>query len=92
MDNSTRADRIATAQKLRDALRRAPGDIPPNSEGPRGNCGRTEEGASCGMIDPSECRVHADVPDGDPETMNYAGTLQERREQLRKQRRRGLRF
>jgi hypothetical protein len=44
------------------------------------------------MIDPSECRVHADVPDGDPETMNYAGTLQERREQLRKQRRRGLRF
>jgi hypothetical protein len=91
MDTSTYAGRVATAHQLRNELHRAPGDIPPNSEGPRGNCGRTEEGGSCGMIDPQECQIHADVPDGDPETMAFAGTLQERRRQLRAARRQGLR-
>jgi hypothetical protein len=90
MNTSTRADRIATAHRLRDALRRAPGDIPPNSEGPRGNCGRTEEGASCGMIDPQECQIHADPDDDDPALLSYAGTLAQRREQLRAARRHGL--
>jgi hypothetical protein len=92
MDLATRAGREQYALHLREAMRRrAPGDIPPNSEGPRGNCGRTEEGASCGMIDPQECQIHADVPDDDPETMAFAGTLQQRREQLKAARRYGLR-
>ena len=65
MNTDTRADRIAEAHRLSAALHRAPGDIPPNSEGPRGNCGRTEEGASCGMIDPQECQIHADPADDD---------------------------
>jgi hypothetical protein len=42
------------------------------------------------MIDRSECRTHADVPDGDPETLNYAGTAAMRREQLKRARRHGL--
>jgi hypothetical protein len=43
------------------------------------------------MNDPQECAVHAEPADGDPETMAFAGTLQQRREQLRAARRHGLR-
>jgi hypothetical protein len=44
------------------------------------------------MIDPQECQVHADVPEGDPALLNYAGTRRQAREQLRAARRYGLRF
>jgi hypothetical protein len=43
------------------------------------------------MIDPQECAVHCDVPDGDPETLGFAGTAAMRREQLKAARRHGLR-
>ena len=49
----TRADRIATAQRLLTELkspRRASDD--PQAEGPRGDCGRDPE-APCGMIAPN---------------------------------------
>jgi hypothetical protein len=93
MDTSTYAGRVATAHQLRDALRRAPGDVRPVADtgGPIGDCGRPAD-QKCGMLDPAECKTHCDVPDGDPETMNYAGTLAQRREQLKAARRQGLRF
>jgi hypothetical protein len=92
MDTTTRAGRIAVAHRLSEALRRAPGDIPPgDSEGrPIGDCGRSTD-SPCGMVDRSECKTHADVPDGDPETMAFAGTLQQRKRQLKTARRYGLR-
>jgi hypothetical protein len=91
--SATRADRIATAQKLRDALHRmsAPGPSDGSTPDPIGNCGR-DATESCGMIDPAECRTHADPPDGDPATLSYSGTLRQRRQQLKAARRRGLRF
>jgi hypothetical protein len=91
MNTATRADRVAVAHRLSEALRRAPGDIPPNTNGdaPRGDCGR-DPSEECGMKDESECRTHAGPPDSDPETMGFAGTLQQRREQLRAARRYGL--
>jgi hypothetical protein len=91
--NTTRADRIATALQLRAALHRMPVPGPDDGAvpGPVGNCGRpADDPRGCGMIDPQECAVHCDVPDGDPETLNYSGTLQMRREQLRAARRHGL--
>src|ERR1700738_1612785 len=85
MDTSTRAARIATAHQLRAALHRAPGDTRPNdgdTPGPQGNCGRGPN-EECGMKDPQECAVHADPADDDPELLSFAGTLSQRREQLR---------
>jgi|HubBroStandDraft_6_1064221.scaffolds.fasta_scaffold636553_2 hypothetical protein len=91
MDTSTYAGRIATAHQLRAALHRAPGDIRPDADtgGPIGNCGRDPE-AECGMKNPEECSVHCSPPDNDPELLSYAGTLSQRREQLRAARRQGL--
>jgi hypothetical protein len=89
MDTSTRSDRIATAQKLRAALRRTPGDSPSTGDQPRGDCGR-DPSEECGMKDESECRTHCGPADDDPETMAFAGTSQQRREQLRAARRQGL--
>jgi hypothetical protein len=77
----------ATSQHLRRAL----SNDAPDGEGPRGNCGR-EESEECGMRNPQECQIHALPTDDDPETMAFAGTLQQRREQLRAARRYGLRF
>jgi hypothetical protein len=91
MDTSTRADRIAAAQQLRAALRRAPSDDAPDGEGPRGNCGR-EESEECGMRNPQECEVHALPADNDPELLSYAGPLASRKQQLKAARRYGLRF
>jgi hypothetical protein len=93
MDTSTRAGRIATAQQLRAALHRAPGDVRPNAgdtPGPIGDCGRSAD-SPCGMKEESECRTHAGVPDNDPELLNIAGTRAQAREQLRAARRYGLR-
>jgi hypothetical protein len=91
MDTSTRADRIATAQRLRAALRRAPGDVRPDADtgGPIGNCGRGPD-EPCGMKDENECAVHCNPEDDDPELLSFAGTLSGRREQLKAARRRGL--
>ena len=87
----TRADRVQCALELRNALRRAPGDVrPPDTGGPIGNCGRGPD-EECGMKNEQECAVHCNPEDGDPETMAFAGTLQERRQQLRASRRQGLR-
>jgi hypothetical protein len=92
MDTSTRAGRIAVAHRLSEALRRAPGNLPdPQAEGPRGDCGR-DSSETCGMIDPSECRTHADVPDGDPALLGLSGTLTSRKQQLKAARRQRLRF
>jgi hypothetical protein len=91
MNTTTRAGRVQYALRLLADLEpqhRASDD--PQSEGPRGDCGR-DENQPCGMIDRSECRTHADPADGDPETLNYGGTLQQRRQQLRAARRHGLR-
>lgn len=85
---TTRADRIATAHRLRDALRRAPGDIPPNSESPRGDCGRdVDDPRGCGMKDESECRTHRGPDPSDPEALAFAGTRLQRLQQLRAARR-----
>jgi hypothetical protein len=87
----TRADRIATALRLSAALHRmpaAPGPADGATPGPIGNCGRGPD-EECGMKLESECQIHADVPDGDPETMAFAGTLQMRRDALRAPRRYG---
>ena len=93
MDTSTRAGRIAAALRLAEALRRAPGDIRPDADtgGPIGNCGRGPD-EECGMKNEQECAVHCNPEDGDPETMNYSGTLQQRREQLKAARRQRPRF
>ena len=88
----TRADRIATALRLSAALHRMPGALGPDdgaTPGPIGNCGRGPD-EECGMKDPQECQVHAEPADDDPELLAYAGTLQQRREQLRAARRHGL--
>jgi hypothetical protein len=92
MDTSTYAGRVATAHQLRAALHRAPGDTRPNDSdtpGPVGNCGRGPD-EECGMRNPQECEVHAFPVDDDPALLNFAGTLQQRREQLRAARRQGL--
>jgi hypothetical protein len=44
------------------------------------------------MIDPQECAVHADVPADDPALLSIAGTLAQRRAELKARRRHGLRF
>jgi hypothetical protein len=90
---STRAGRVQLAEQLRTALRRTPGAPGPDdgaTPGPLGNCGRSST-ESCGMIDPQECAVHADVPADDPALLSYSGTLQMRRDALRVARRYGLR-
>jgi hypothetical protein len=93
MDTSTRASRVATAQQLRAALHRAPGDVRPDADpgGPIGNCGRDPE-AECGMKNPEECSVHCSPPDNDPELLSYAGPLTSRKQQLKAARRQRLRF
>jgi hypothetical protein len=94
MNTTTRAERMQIAHQLREAMRhRAPGDVRPDADtgGPIGNCGRGPD-EECGMKDENECAVHCNPEDGDPETMAFAGTLQQRREQLKAARRRGLRF
>jgi hypothetical protein len=91
--NSSRADRVQLAAQLRNALHRmpaAPGPADGATPGPFGYCGRGPD-EECGMIDPQECAVHCDVPDGDPETMAFAGTLASRKRQLKLARRYGLR-
>jgi hypothetical protein len=94
MNPSTRSDRVQLALELRAALhRKTPGDdLPPGGtpDGPRGNCGR-DATEICGMIDRSECVVHADPQAGDPETLAFAGTAAMRRAQLA-ERRRGSRL
>src|ERR1700724_2380458 len=89
---STYADRVAVAQQLRAALYRmpAPGPNDGATPGPIGNCGR-DSTESCGMIDPQECAVHCDVPDGDPALLSIAGTRHQAREELKLRRRYGLR-
>jgi hypothetical protein len=90
--NSTRADRVQRAQQLRAALRRtAIDDTDQTPPAPPGDCGR-DKSEPCGMRDKSECRTHADVPDDDPELLNYSGTLHQRRQQLKAARRYGLRL
>jgi hypothetical protein len=94
MNTSTYAGRVQLAQQLRAALYRmpAPGPADGATPGPIGDCGRpVDDPRGCGMKLESECRTHCDVPDGDPATLNYSGTLQMRREQLRTARRQGLR-
>jgi hypothetical protein len=88
MNITTRAERMQIAHQLREAARRRASDNP-QPGGPIGDCGRTE-GETCGMIDPSECRTHAEPDDDDPELLSFAGTLSQRREQLRAARRHGL--
>jgi hypothetical protein len=90
--NTTRADRVQRALQLRDALRRAPGDVRPDADtgGPIGHCGRGPD-EECGMRNPQECEVHALPTDDDPAFLSYSGTLQQRREQLRADRRHGSR-
>jgi hypothetical protein len=89
MDTSTRADRVAEARRLTDALHRTPGDSPSTGETPRGDCGR-DPSEECGMKDENECRTHCGPTDGDPATLGFAGTAAMRREQLRSARRYGL--
>jgi hypothetical protein len=92
MNTSTRADRIATAQRLSAALRRMPGAPGPDdgaTPGPIGHCGRGPD-EECGMRNPQECEVHALPNDDDPALLNYSGTLRQRREQLRAAQRYGL--
>jgi hypothetical protein len=96
METSTRAGRIAVAHRLSEALRRMPGAVLPApgpndgaTPGPIGNCGR-DATDSCGMIDPEECAVHCSPADDDPALLSFGGTLQQRREQLKAARRRGL--
>jgi hypothetical protein len=89
MNTSTYADRVQLAAQLRSALSRTPGDSPSTGDLPRGDCGR-DPSEECGMKDENECRTHCGPADGDPETMNYSGTLQQRREQLKAARRHGL--
>jgi hypothetical protein len=88
---TTRADRVAMAHQLRATLRRTgiddTNETPP---APPGNCGRAPD-EECGMKDPQECAIHADPTDDDPELLSYAGTLAQRREQLKTARRHGLR-
>jgi hypothetical protein len=90
MNLSTRAGRVAMAHQLRDALRRRTGidDTNETPPAPPGNCGRKLD-EECGMKNPQECVVHADPAD-DPELLSFAGTLSQRREQLRAARRHGL--
>jgi hypothetical protein len=89
--DTTRADRVAVAQQLRAALHRAPGDDDTNETppAPPGNCGRGPE-EECGMKNPEQCQVHASPADDDPELLSFAGTLSQRREQLRAAWRYGL--
>jgi hypothetical protein len=90
MNFTTRAGRIATAQQLRAALHRAPGDTRPNdSAGPIGDCGR-DASEPCGMKDENECRTHCSPTTDDPALLSYAGTRAQAREQLRAARRYGL--
>jgi hypothetical protein len=96
MNTSTYFGRVQLAMQLRAALHRMPGNVLPApgpadgaTPGPIGNCGRGLD-EECGLKNPEECQVHADVPDGDPETLGFAGTLQQRCEQLRATRRYGL--
>jgi hypothetical protein len=88
----TRADRIATAPRLLAELKslRSTADEP-RPGGPIGDCGRTE-GEKCGMIDPQECRTHADPAGDDPALLNYAGPLTSRKQQLKAARRQRQRF
>ena len=76
MNITTRAERMQIAHQLREAARRRASDNP-QPGGPIGDCG------------PSECR-HAEPDDDDPEFLSFAGTLSQRREQLRAARRHGL--
>jgi hypothetical protein len=91
MDLSTYSGRIATAHRLRDALRRTgidnTNETPPT---PPRYCGRGPD-QECGMIDPQECAIHASPADDDPELLAYAGPLALRKQQLKAARRRGLR-
>jgi hypothetical protein len=94
--NTTRDDRIAIALRLSTALHRMPGNVLPApgpgdgaTPGPIGHCGR-DATESCGMIDPQECQVHADVPADDPELLSISGTRAQARAEL-KARRQGLR-
>jgi hypothetical protein len=87
---NTRADRIATAQQLRAALRRTGiDDTNETPLAPPGNCGRGPD-EECGMKDPQECALHADPTDDDPALLAYAGTRRQAREQLRAARRHGM--
>jgi hypothetical protein len=92
--NTSRADRVQRAQQLRAALRRAPGDIAPNTDSPPGDCGRPlDDPRGCGMKNENECRTHASPADvDDPALLSIAGTRQQARELARAARRRGLRF
>jgi hypothetical protein len=91
MNTSSYADRVAGAQQLRAALRMpTPGPNDGAVPGPIGHCGR-DPSEACGMIDPQECAVHADVPDNDPELLSIAGTRAQAREELKLRRRYGLR-
>jgi hypothetical protein len=94
MNTSTRTARIATAQQLRDALRRAPGDVRPNygdTPAPVGDCGRSvDDPRGCGMKNENECKTHCSPPDDDPALLSYSGTLASRKQQLKAARRRGL--
>jgi hypothetical protein len=88
MNTSTKEGRIAEARRLTDALRQRTLADTPTSDGPRGDCGR-DPSEECGMKDENECRTHAGVPDGDPETLRYSGTAAMRRQALKLARRQG---
>jgi hypothetical protein len=92
MNTDTRADRVQCALELRNALRRAPGDIAPNSESPPGDCGRPiDDPRGCGMKDENECKTHCNPAAEDPvELLSIAGTRRQARQQLRASRRQGL--
>jgi hypothetical protein len=83
MNTATRAGRIAVAHRLSNAMRRtAIDDTNETPPAPPGDCGR-DKSEPCGMKDENECRTHCGPLDGDPETLGFAGTLSQRREQLR---------
>lgn len=90
MNTTTRASRVAVAHQLREALRRAPGDVRPDPDtaGPVGNCGRGPD-EECGMKNPEECAMHCSPPTDDPALLGIAGTRAQAREQLRAARRYG---
>jgi hypothetical protein len=89
MGTTTRADRIATAQRLRAELKsHRRSDDDPQAEGPRGDCGRdVDDPRGCGMKDESECKTHCGPAPNDPALLGLAGTLASRKRQLKAARR-----